>query len=295
MTVTQAAAPGLAVTPDNRDVGGATGLTTFDVTTPVEWTAETDAAWLLLVSGPGSGDGQLVVGHYANDTGAERTATITVTGADSMPGSVSVTVTQAPLELAVTPATHEVSGVSGTVYFDVATQADWTVESDAGWAVPVTDAGSGESQLAVNYAFNDTGAERTATISVTGAGTVPGAVEVTVTQAAAPGLVVTPDNRDVGGAAGEATFDLVTPTDWTAASDSPWATLVTESGSGNGQLVVGYAFNDTGAERTATITVTGAGTVPGAVEVTVTQAAAPGLAVTPATRSVGSPAGSTTF
>ncbi|MBW7864042.1 MAG: BACON domain-containing protein, partial [Candidatus Hydrogenedentes bacterium] len=293
--VIQEAALDLSVTPESREVASPAGSTTFEIVTDADWTAGSDAAWASVSDGTGSGDTTLGVDYTLNDTGAERTATITVTGAGTYPESVAVTVVQAPMPpLSLAPDNRDADYAAGSVTYEVTTTAAWEARTNAPWAVLSATSGTGNTTLTVDYSLNSFGAERMASIIVTGTGTEPEVVVSTLTQAPM-GLSVTPDNRDVDGVAGQATFDVETPGDWTAASDSAWATLVTESGSGDGQLVVGYAFNDTGAERTATITVTGTDTLPGTVEVTVTQAAAPGLAVTPDNRDVGGAVGEATF
>ncbi|MFZ4548465.1 MAG: BACON domain-containing protein, partial [Bacteroidales bacterium] len=80
---------------------------------------------------------------------------------------------------------------------------------------------------------------------------------------------------------------------WTATSDSPWCTI-TGAGTGNGTIVANFTENTFAAGRTANIMVSAAGIAP--VMVTVVQSGpAAILNVTPATRTVTDPAGSTTF
>jgi hypothetical protein len=80
---------------------------------------------------------------------------------------------------------------------------------------------------------------------------------------------------------------------WTANSNAPWCT-VTPSGTSNGTVVATFAENTFAAVRTASITVIASGIAP--ITVTVVQAAPVAtLNVTPATRTVTDPAGSTTF
>ncbi|MBW7864888.1 MAG: PASTA domain-containing protein, partial [Candidatus Hydrogenedentes bacterium] len=184
---------------------------------------------------------------------------------------------------------------AGSTTFTVATTAAWTAASNQGWATVTPVSGTGDKTLTVNYTAN-TGAQRTATITVTGTGTNPATKQVTVVQAPPPpALDVTPASRSVGATAGSTTFTVATTAAWTAASNQGWATVTPVSGTGDKTLTVNYTAN-TGAQRTATITVTGTGTNPATKQVTVVQAPPPpALDVTPASRSVGATAGSTTF
>jgi plastocyanin len=83
-----------------------------------------------------------------------------------------------------------------------------------------------------------------------------------------PPLSVTPGNQDVTSAAGNTSFSVTTPANWTAQSNQPWCT-VTPSGSGNGTIIATYSENTLALNRIAGITVNANGAQP--VIVTVTQ------------------------
>lgn len=72
-----------------------------------------------------------------------------------------------------------------------------------------------------------------------------------------PTLSVSPTNLSVSALAGSANFSVSSNSLWSATSNQSWCT-VTPSGSGNGIITAAYSAN-TGATRTATITVTVSG------------------------------------
>ncbi len=187
--------------------------------------------------------------------------------------AITVSISGGSPTLAVTPASQSVPKTAGSTSFSIATTVAWTASSNQTCATVSNGSGTGNATLNVNCTAN-TGAQRTATITVTGAGTTPGSVQVTVVQAAGttPTLAVTPASRSVSKTAGSTSFSIATTVAWTASSNQTWATVTNGSGTGNATLNVNCTAN-TGAQRTATITVTGAGTTPGSVQVTVVQAA----------------------
>lgn len=80
VTVVQAA-PTLSVTPANRDVSNAAGVTTFAITSNSSWTISSDAGWC---TGPasGTGDSTAIFAYTQNTTITVRVRTLTVTTAN---------------------------------------------------------------------------------------------------------------------------------------------------------------------------------------------------------------------
>ena len=100
ITVTQAGlAPTLNVTPLNRDVANAAGITDFTVTTNSSWSASSDASWCSVTSS-GTGSGQLVATYAANAVASpSRIANITVSVAGITPQTVTVTQAEGPVSV----------------------------------------------------------------------------------------------------------------------------------------------------------------------------------------------------
>ena len=94
VTVTQqGAAPVLAVTPLNRNVGPVAGTTDFAVTSNTGWTAVSDSAWCV-VTPAGNGNGTITAGYSLNPYYSGRVATISVSVAGLSPQLVTVTQAQ---------------------------------------------------------------------------------------------------------------------------------------------------------------------------------------------------------
>ncbi|MBK7212166.1 MAG: choice-of-anchor J domain-containing protein [Bacteroidales bacterium] len=182
------------------------------------------------------------------------------------------------------------SGSAGTVYFSIDNGTNWTqllqyvTTSTTNPAAVSTVVAQVAGQANVKFKWNYTGTW----------GYYWAVDDVLITgTASAPTLSVTPANQNVGTAAGNTTFSVVSNSAWTVSSDAAWCT-VTPSGTGNGTITANYTQNTGAAPRIATITVTVTGLTP--VQVTVTQAGtAPTLVVTPPNQTVSSIAGTTPF
>ncbi len=92
VTFTQATANRLDVTPSNQSVANTAGITTFTLTSNVNWTASNNADWLSLSVTSGSNDETITATYLMNETISQRVGTITIIG-----GGITrtVTVTQA--------------------------------------------------------------------------------------------------------------------------------------------------------------------------------------------------------
>jgi hypothetical protein len=107
-----------------------------------------------------------------------------------------------------------------------------------------------------------------------------------------PGLSASPLTLNVTPPAGTAIINITSNLAWTATESSAWFSISPLSGTNNGTITVTYNQNTSASGRSGTVTLS-APAVPNVI-VTVTQAGAT-LAVTPASRSVTAPAGTTTF
>lgn len=175
----------------------------------------------------------------------------------------------------------------------VSDNADWL--SLSGFpTVPFSILPSGTQYVAANVNWSLVGSvTRTATITITS--NDPDEPTVLVPVTAIPlgcSLSVTPLSRSVASTAGSTTFTITSGCSWTSVSDQTWCTVSPASGTGNGTINVNYTANTTGASRNATITLTVPGLTP--VTITVIQGACT-MSVTPASRTVSSTAGSTSF
>ncbi len=183
--ITQAAGgPALEIVASPEEAfDGDGGQDVFTLSSNLEWTAESDADWLTILgfedaideetegvaSFDGEGSGKVVIAVAANDTYAERTATITVTSGDL---SDSFIVTQAAKvdKIEVTPEEPVSVAVAGGEFeVAVASNCDWTVEipaEAADWCEVDKTSGEGSDVLTFTLAANESGVPRTAEVKV---------------------------------------------------------------------------------------------------------------------------------
>jgi hypothetical protein len=155
---------------------GGTGNVTVTAGSGCAWTATSGAAWVTITSGA-SGNGNGTVGFSVQqNSGAQRTATLTIAG-------LSYTITQSPAACSytVSPASVQVGASGTTSSFNVlaGTGCTWSAASGASW-LTITSGASGSGNGAVAYSIaTNSGNARAGTITVAGQ-------THTVNQAAAP-------------------------------------------------------------------------------------------------------------
>jgi outer membrane lipoprotein-sorting protein len=283
VTVTQvgtsSSGTALMAVPAALDFDASGGTLNVVVTSNTNWTAVSSATWLTLTPASGTGDGLATVTAAAN-TGEARTATVTVAGGDI---SVTVTVTQAPATasafiLTVAPVTLDFNAAGGTLNIAVASNTNWTAVGSATWLTFSPASGANDGTVGVTAAAN-TGAARTGTVIVMGGGLMR-TVNITQAAVAQPGgatLTVAPAALEYEADGGALNIAVMSNTNWTAVSSATWLTLSPASGANDG-TVSATATANTGAVRTATVTVAGGGILQ---TVAVTQTANQQIVVNP--------------
>jgi hypothetical protein len=151
-------APGSASVPPSSGAGSI-GVTTQS---GCAWNAVSNASWLS-IGASASGAGTLAY-SWASNTGPARNGTITL-------GGVAFSVSQASgctYALATTSATVPAGGASGSTSLTTASNCTWTAASSAAW-LTLSSAASGTGAATVGYvAAPNTGAARSANLTVGG-------------------------------------------------------------------------------------------------------------------------------
>lgn len=175
------------------------------------------------------------------------------------------------------------TGGSGTVAVTTQTGCTYTAVSNASWITVTAGAtGSGNGTVTFTVAAN-TGIARTGTITIAGQ-------TFTVTQASGCTYTLSPTGAKIQGNAQTGSFTVNTGTGcaYTVASNDPFITVISgASGTGSGTVSYSVAVNNTGSERTGTITA-------GGQTFTVTQTPLPVLTINNATLNEGN-SGTTPF
>jgi Viral BACON domain/Putative binding domain, N-terminal len=229
------------------------GMTFVQVSAQPEcaWTAVADATWITqLKPAAGQGNGQIEVDVSANAARSSRQGNVKVN--DSV---VPIVQEGTPCQFIVTAPDVPVGPAGGTFTITVTTTSGcaWTLESFPAWLTPVSSTtGTGSGSVGFSVAAN-TSAARSGSITVAGQ-------SVTVSQAPATGCdaIVDPLSLTVAGSGGPLGLTITTPStcSWTATSPVSWITVSPVSGVGRGTVTLAAAANS-GAPRTATLTVAG--------------------------------------
>ena len=225
-----------------------------------EWKVSTSADWCKVTPASGDGNGSFTVTVEENNTGADRTAEISVlTTADGVTQVRTVTVTQTASNaaLVVSPESKQLTCDASTFELDVITVGTWAASLDSDWLTMSATEGEGDAQLTVNVTKNDTGKDRVAIITfATGAENENRIIrQIAVIQSASnAALIVSPESKQLTAEASTFELDVITVGTWAVSFDSDWLTMSATEGEGDAQLTVSATKNDTGRERIAIIT-----------------------------------------
>jgi uncharacterized protein YaiE (UPF0345 family) len=235
-------------------LGAAGGTRDIPVSAPsgCSWTAESQAAWIVIASGAtGSGAGS--VGFRVEPTeGPARTGTLTVAGR-------VVTVTQSPgCTYTVEPLTYAApqAGAAAVVSVRTGSGCAWVASSASDW-ISITAGQSGNGPGEVRFSVTANSAQgRAGSLRIADQ-------TVTVTQGSGCTFSVSPPSVSVGAAAATGAFQVATAKGcaWSAASAADWITITAgQSGDGAGEVKFSVAANSalarTGSLQIANQTVT---------------------------------------
>lgn len=245
--------------------GGSNSVT---VVSNVQWKVESDVSWLYISNSSGTGNGIFTLTVGENSSSEIRTATVAVSGRGTE--TVQVEVTQMPGEqpyVIVSPTSIAFGPAGGMMSVAVSSNSVWRAESAASWLYIHQSSGAGNGSFDISTEAHPTGVARTATVTVSGDGTMSAYVEVTQLPGDEHFIVVSPTNVAFEPAGGSRTVEVISNTNWWATSDQGWLEVVNGTGYYEGRFHMEAFPNNTGTSRTATVTVSGEGTYPISIEV----------------------------
>ncbi len=232
-----------AISPLANSVAATASTNVVQVTTGLacDWTAVSNASWISITAGgSGHGNGSVTYAVPAN-TGASRTATLTIAGRTH-------TVTQAALcTYALSSTASSISAAGGTrgVLVTAPAGCSWTAARNVTWITITSGAsGSGNGTVSYSVAANAAASPRTGILTIAGQ-------THTVTQ---EGIVsaTTPVITD-GGIVNAASFMPATLPSGAIATGSYFAIFGNNLGPDTGQSQAGYPIPDSLAGVTVTI------------------------------------------
>ena len=227
---------------------------TFNVSSNKDWTAEvTGVTWATVSPLSGAKDTPVtitIVPKSVNETETREGTIAFDYGADA-PKVIKLVHKkfEAELTLSATEMTANSAGVFQNSVVTVSANGPWTAEISDNWiAVDKEENAGGETQVEVFVRPNETGAERTGTVTFKNRSKTS---VLTVKQA---GEFVKASVQNISTAELEATFEVASNVDWTVTSSQAWATVSPAEGNGNGTVTVTMEPLASGT-RTAQITV----------------------------------------
>jgi hypothetical protein len=262
-------------------LGASGGARDIPVTAPAgcSWTAESQAAWIVIASGA-AGSGPGTVGFRVAPTeGPTRTGTLTVAGR-------VVTVTQSPgCTYSVDPLTYAAPQSGGAAVISVRTGAGcaWVASSTSDW-ISITGGQSGSGPGEVRFSVTANSAQgRAGSLRIADQ-------TVAVTQGSGCTFSVSPPSVSIGAAAAAGAFQVATAQGciWSATSAADWVTITAgQSGDGSGEVKFSVAANSALA-RTGSLQIANQ-------TVTISQSSGCTFSVSPPSVSVGSAAATGAF
>ena len=238
---------------------------TFNVSANTPWTItrSSGAEWCTVTPSSSSVSSlisDVVVSVADNDSGEDRSATLTVKG-ERINKYYTITINQGRKgRLFVTPVAKDYAATGGPLSFTINTNKPWAVRSDVSWLKFSPENGQpdpdGRTITVVATAEPSDVMERVATVTVTA-----GDDEETFDVTQKGSFEMTAITGEFPGAGGSQALKLRTDLPWTVSADKDWITFDKESGEGsNSQTVINVtAKPNDDAARKAVITVTAGG------------------------------------
>ena len=238
---------------------------TFNVSANTPWTItrSSGAEWCTVTPSSSSVSSlisDVVVSVADNDSGEDRSATLTVKG-ERINKYYTITINQGRKgRLFVTPVAKDYAATGGPLSFTINTNKPWAVRSDVSWLKFSPENGQpdpdGRTITVVATAEPSDVMERVATVTVTA-----GDDEETFDVTQKGSFEMTAITGEFPGAGGSQALKLRTDLPWTVSADKDWITFDKESGEGsNAQTVINVtAKPNDDAARKAVITVTAGG------------------------------------
>ena len=230
--VTQAAGTcSYTLNPATATVAQAGGTGSFTVASGCNWTATSNASWIQVTGGQGSGDGTVRYSVEAYTGNADRTGTITV-------GSSTFTIRQtAACTFTTSSGNVTATAAGGTHNINVQGRDGCarTATSDVAW-ITITSGGAGEGNgtVGITVAANSTREYRIGRVLINGA------AFVIVRQDPSTCVIqLNPRTASVSASGGTLSFGVVANCAWTAVSQSSWV-QITSGATGNGPGTVTY-------------------------------------------------------
>jgi hypothetical protein len=238
----------LAPTSVSVDAGGGDQDISVSAGAGCAWSVTGAPAWVTVSAGSGSGNGSFRVSVQSN-SGPARSATLNV-------GTTSLSITQAAAvacSYSVTPGNVSVTAAGGAKPIGVATGTGcaWSVTGAPPWVTLSKTSGTGNGTFTVSVQSNS-GAARSTTLHIEDA-----TLLISQDGACTFSLGSSTYNPTASGGSTQVAVTGTPGCAWTTTNAPAWIGVTGGSGTGNGTVTLNVQAN-TGASRTATLTIAGA-------------------------------------
>jgi hypothetical protein len=239
---------------------GGTGGTTVTAPAGCSWTAQSNAAWIVVTSGSsGVGTGSVSFSVAANAAPAGRSGTLTIAGETFTVTQAAASTGPCAVTLPATSATFTSAGGNGVIAIEAPPGCSWTASANTSWiwlSQPISGSGTGSVGFTV---LPNAGAARVGTVTI--GGQVFTVVQSGTSPTPAGPCTITLSTSDVylPATGGTGSVSIVAPAgcSWEAESGASWIwSAQPTSGSGDGT----YGFTviaNSGPARTGTVNIGG--------------------------------------
>lgn len=264
ITVKQARAGKLFITPMVSDYSATGGPLSFTIQTNQSWSVRSSEGWITFNRESGEPDPEgrslTIIATAAASNVLERTATITVTAGDQ---EESFDVVQKGT-FAVTELTESFPSAGGAKTFTIKTDLPWEVSADKTWLTFDETSGTGDGSaktITATAAANDSALRKT--VVTVSAGGVDKTFEVS--QLGFTFEIVTPASTEMPRLGGEMTLEVNSSIAWEPATETPGWTVEKVDAT---HFKVTAPFNNIFKAKTGKVTISGAGSASAELELT---------------------------
>lgn len=247
----------LELSRDNIVTGPAAGESSFSITSNDNWSVSSSVpSWATVSPLTGKGNGNVTVKFQPNNGPEDRVGTITVSGNNSAPQTVSLKQQGVGYNLSVSTTSLTADSKAATKSFSITSNDSWTVTPSVSWITVSPSAGSGNKTISVNISASNEAESRSGQIVVAGVKSDPVTIDVVQTGIGYY-LEVDKTQLTMSSEASSSTFSISSNDNWTISSTESWATVSAASGKGDKTITVSCTKNNTNAPRTCNLTIKG--------------------------------------
>ena len=234
----------LTGSPDTVFIGMASGeVATFNIAASGSWTVNSPNNWLVLNAIVGNVNGIFTATTTSiNSSTSRRIATLTISDtANNLIDTLVVVQAGTSGTIVISPSSITLpSSANGSGSFNVTSDINWSISGKPTWLNLSTSNGMNNAVINVSSnSINQTGADRVATLLISGLGAVSKTINVTQVDANSTAFLLSVDTLFVESAAGStANFTVIASNSWTLTESSPWLALNKSNGSNTDVITV---------------------------------------------------------